>query len=330
MSEIQQLQKLLTLADSLADDSTDYFVCPETALPRGLWYKNGLFYKSKKGNAIPHTDKQWSKFMKRPANLDSIRNFLNKYPKAKFVIGLISYKKFEKGEKHSETARNIKNTQIYYDAFNSALCLDTTYNSYQPVDEANSVQIYHKSQLLLGPEKMPFPRFLKFLKFLTIDLGGVVGSLGSQEECSVFSSSNDSTKIAPVICWESVFGEYVTEYVKKGANFIFVITNDGWWGDTPGYRQHLNFSRLRAIETRRSIARSANTGVSCFINQKGELLQQTSWWVATSIKAKINANTKLTYYTIHGDYIGRIAGFLSVLFLLYSLVQLIIARKKLN
>jgi len=70
-------------------------------------------------------------------------------------------------------------------------------------------------------------------------------------------------KIAPIICYESVFGEFVTDYVKKGAQALFIITNDGWWKNTNGYKQHLYFASLRAIETRRQVVRAANTGVSC-------------------------------------------------------------------
>jgi apolipoprotein N-acyltransferase len=101
---------------------------------------------------------------------------------------------------------------------------------------------------------------------------------------------------------------------------MFVITNDGWWEDTPGYKQHLSFSKLRAIETRRSIARSANTGISAFINQKGEILKSTNWWEQAVIKSKLYLNNKQTFYTKHGDMIGRIASFLAVLMLLYSWV----------
>ena len=124
---------------------------------------------------------------------------------------------------------------------------------------------------------MPFMKYLGFLKDIVFDIGGTSGNLGRQDEPSKFTAK-DGVKIAPVICYESVFGEYVTQYVKKGAGLIFIITNDGWWRNTPGYKQHFSFARLRAIETRRSIARAANTGISCFINQRGDVVQPTSWW----------------------------------------------------
>jgi apolipoprotein N-acyltransferase len=123
-------------------------------------------------------------------------------------------------------------------------------------------------------------------------------------------------RVATVICYESVYGEFVTGYVKKGANLIFVLTNDGWWGDTPGYHQHNAFSSIRAIETRRSVARSANTGISSFINQRGEVLQKLSWWQRGAIKDTINANDSITFYVKYGDYIGRVARFFSLLVVL--------------
>jgi apolipoprotein N-acyltransferase len=113
--------------------------------------------------------------------------------------------------------------------------------------------------------------------------------------------------IAPVICYESVYGEYVSEYVRKGANLICVITNDGWWGNTPGYRQHFDYARLRAIETRRYIARSANTGISGFIDDKGNVMQQSEWWVPAALRETVLLNSVITFYVKYGDYIGKIA-----------------------
>ena len=117
------------------------------------------------------------------------------------------------------------------------------------------------------------------------------------------------------------------QYVRKGAQLIFIITNDGWWKNTPGYKQHLSFARLRAIETRRSIARSANTGISCFINQRGEISQATEWWVPASIKGNLNANSAITFYVKHGDYIARVAIFMSIVLLANLLVVKTINRK---
>jgi apolipoprotein N-acyltransferase len=119
----------------------------------------------------------------------------------------------------------------------------------------------------------------------------------------------------------------VAGFVRNGANMIFIITNDGWWGNTAGHRQHMLFSSVRAIETRRSIARSANTGTSCFVNQRGDVFQATRYWEPAVIRQKINANNKITFYVRYGDYIARASIFGMVIFLLIAISQRL-QRKK--
>jgi len=287
MTAQDQLRKLLNLAVLKIDSNTEYLVCPETALVDGLWEED----------------------LSTSNSVIEIRKLIKQYPKLKIITGLSSYGMHKKGEKLLPAARKFTQENAYYYSYNSAIQIDSTPN----------IQIYHKSKLVLGVEKMPFAESLSFLKDIAIDLGGISGTLGIQENRSVFINSNNSTKVAPVICFESVFGEFIGEYVKNGADFIFVITNDGWWKDTPGYGQHLSYSSLRAIETRRSIARSANTGISCFVNQSGEILQPTKWWEPAVIKASINKNTKITFYVTYGDYLGRLTAYLTLLILVYTI-----------
>jgi len=123
-------------------------------------------------------------------------------------------------------------------------------------------------------------------------------------------------KVAPIICYESVYGNFVNGFVKNGAQFLAVITNDGWWQNTQGHKQHLMFSKLRAIENRRSLVRSANTGTSAIINQKGDIVKRLDYNKKGIIKASINLNNKLTFYNRYGDFIARISQFLSVLLIL--------------
>jgi apolipoprotein N-acyltransferase len=99
------------------------------------------------------------------------------------------------------------------------------------------------------------------------------------------------------------------------------MTNDGWWQDTPGYKQHMSFSRLRAIENRRCVARSANTGISCFINQRGDVIQQTDWWKEDAINAQLNLNHTTTFYAQTGDLLGLIcfySGLATIILALYN------------
>jgi apolipoprotein N-acyltransferase len=149
-----------------------------------------------------------------------------------------------------------------------------------------------------------------------------------QDERTVFFSPDHKVGIAPVICYESIYGEYVSEYVRNGANFIFILTNDGWWGQTPGYRQHLLYGRLRAIETRKAIARAANTGTSCFVNIRGDIQQPTEWWQPAMIKQTIASQNGETFYTRHGDYIARGMLGLTLLTILYAIWRAIAKRIK--
>ncbi|HPF52567.1 MAG TPA: apolipoprotein N-acyltransferase [Draconibacterium sp.] len=287
-AETAKKNTFLRLAQSVTTDETDYIVGPETV------YENPSYWDEAKLNSNLF--------------LADMERFLRNYAKAQMVFGVSSFKIYNDKNEVTSTART--SDGVSYDRFNTALFLDRN----------GKVQIYHKSKLVVGVEKMPFMKYLGFINDIVINIGGTTGSLGRQTEASVFTAQ-DGTKIAPVICYESVFGEYVTDYVKKGAGLIFIITNDGWWKNTPGYKQHMSFARLRAIENRRSIARSANTGISCFINQCGDVSQVTGWWVEAAISGKINTNDELTFYTKNGDYIARISLFVSVLLILLMVVK---------
>jgi apolipoprotein N-acyltransferase len=117
-----------------------------------------------------------------------------------------------------------------------------------------------------------------------------------------------------------VYGEHCAAYVREGAQLLTVITNDAWWGDTPGYRQHLNYSRLRAIETRRDIARCANTGISAFIDQKGRIHERSAWWEPAILRGSVNLSTRKTFFVRAGDIVGRLSVFLFVLLFAAALV----------
>ena len=295
MPQEEQTGYLLQIADSLTTPETDYIVAPETFLNNNVWQE----------------------ILDRHPDVLTLRRFLNRYPNAMLVIGATTHKRYDP-EERTPTARPIQRGKYYYDSFNSAMQLDRT----------DSIQLYHKSRLVVGVEFMPFTGKVKWIEKITLKLGGIMRSHGTQETRATFESTNNDLRVAPIICWESIFGEYVTEYVRENdAGFLFVITNDGWWGNTPGHRQHNSFSHLRAIETRRSVARSANTGISSLINQRGDEIARLGWWERSGLRGTLNANDHLTFYVKYGDYIGRLSGFLAALFLLYALVSYLRTRK---
>ena len=184
-----------------------------------------------------------------------------------------------------------------------------------------TAEFYHKSKLVVLAECNPFKNGpFKFMEKLVSGLAGGIGDFGTQPNRSVFETSK-GVKLGTAICYESVFPDFYREWALNGANVMTIITNDGWWRDTPGHRQHLNYARLRAIENRRSIARSANTGISAFINQRGDIVEQKGWWERGYLTGSLNMNEDKTIFTLYGDIIGRLSCFLTFLFLLMGIAR---------
>ena len=114
---------------------------------------------------------------------------------------------------------------------------------------------------------------------------------------------------------------YLKDMGLDNINLLAIITNDGWWRNTAGYKQHFQYSRLRAVEQRKSIVRSANTGISGFIDFKGEVLQKSKWDQPICLTANVGLNNVKTFYSQFGDYIGRVCVFLAVILLISAFVK---------
>jgi apolipoprotein N-acyltransferase len=278
MSAEVQIGKLITLAETKITDSTDIVLAPETALPP-LW-EDSLVLQSP--TLLP---------------LDQI---IQRFPNISIIAGAITQRKLMDDDLISKTARRSADDKYSYDVFNSAVM----------IDRAGGVQFSHKNILVAGVEKDPFQEYFYFLPDYLLDLGGMNGSLTSGKEPKVFDMSGEK-KIGPVICFESVFGYHIRQLVKDGSNYIVVLTNDGWWKDSSGAWQHFGYSRLRAIETRRSIVRSANTGISGLINQRGDVLVRANSNVCEAIGSEVRMNSAFTFYVRYGDYLGWISLLLS-------------------
>ncbi|HAQ64525.1 MAG TPA: apolipoprotein N-acyltransferase [Bacteroidales bacterium] len=291
----QVIDKLIRLAESKTDSTLRYVVFPESGIYDDIWLDN----------------------IDKPESIQRLRAFVKEHPHLSLIVGASTYQYYGK-IKATETSRRFTDTGEWYDTFNSAICIDTT----QHYDYT------HKSKLVPGPERLPFPSLTRPLQDMAFDLGGTVGSLGTMKERVVMGGRHDSLWVCVPICYESIYGEFVNGFISKGARLIFVITNDGWWGNTAGHRQHLTFSSLRAIETRRDIARSANTGISAFIDQRGIITRQSKYWEEAVLRGTMHANTEITFYVAYGDYIGRLCGFTAILFILLA-VTVALRKKKL-
>jgi apolipoprotein N-acyltransferase len=288
----QIMDRNLSVAAPLMTENTRFVVSPESAIQENIW--------------LEKIDKYYS--------INELRRFIDKYPQTCYVIGISAYGIAPEGSENDFAARRFMDVDKYFYAYNTATLITK-----------DTIQLYHKSKLTPGAEAMPSWWFMRMLKDSALDLGGTVGTLKKDDEARTLSFDNH--KVGTLICYESVFGGYVTEFVKKGADMLFVITNDGWWGNSPGHKQHLEFSKLRAIETRRSVARSANTGISGFINQRGDIIEQSKYWEQTALRNTIKTNDKLTFYVRYGDYIYKIAVFLTALLVAMTIVKLILGKQ---
>jgi apolipoprotein N-acyltransferase len=294
MAEItQRLNLMNSLSEKNITAETSVIISPEASIPSTVWKNN--------------TDKN--------PGIRSIKSFSKKHDNIAWIAGGFVNKSYSNNEKAPYTAKRSKETQEYHDVYNSSLLIKGN----------DSIQYYHKSRLVPGSEAVPFYKYVKLLSPAIERLGGVSGSYGFQKHRSVFII-NDSVIVAPIICYESVFGEYVCEYVKQGATILGIQTNDGWWKNTSGYKQHFHYARLRAIETRRSVARAASTGISGFIDQKGNVIKVLGWNKSGALTHSINANDTITFYVKNGDYLGRLSVFISILIVLYVITQRIIRR----
>ncbi len=275
---------LIELCGDEIDDSVQFILGPETVLSQAMTLPQ---FKSSKAY------KQFSDFNRQ-------------YKNSGFLLGIDLYKTFRSNTAPTPTANKFRNSKnAWYESYNAAVFL--SYNA--------SPQIYHKSKLVVGVEHFPYRNLLApLLGDIMIEHGSSVNVLTPQKGAKVFTHPNSKIKAAPIICYESIYGEFVTKYVLKGGEFLAIITNDSWWGNTQGHQQLLSYARLRAIENRRSVARSANSGISAFINQRGDILEHLDYETKGILKGSIKPNSKLTFYTKHGDYIARISIFTAFLF----------------
>lgn len=209
----------------------------------------------------------------------------------------------------SDTNRRTRDG-IYYDIFNSSIALTAN----NPID----IPVHHKGKLVVGVETLP--AWFREGGLFGVDLGGTAGQLGIGDKTVPFTHNN--IKIAPAICYEALYGHYMGGFVREGAQIFGVVSNDGWWKDTPGYRYLFAFCRLRAIEHRRDVVRSANTGISGFINSRGDVIDSLGWDKKGILSATIKANNEQTFYTRYGDYIGRLSLYIALLCLLYTVAIL--------
>lgn len=188
----------------------------------------------------------------------------------------------------------------HYNVFNSAFHFN----------QDQSQDIYKKGRLVPIVERFPYVGFFQSLdRFGWVDWGTISGyGLGT----SPSNFSINGTLTPALICYDSVFPGWVREFVNEGADFLTIITNDGWWGDSNGHIQHFAYAKLRAIEHRRWIARAANNGISGIISPDGSVQVATEYWTEDAFSFTIYGSDRPTLYTTYGDWFGWLMLLISV------------------
>lgn len=286
-----QLQKLISISEQQVDENTSLVVWPETA----------LYTASRIDEAN----------LKQNYFLNPLWGFLQRHPKVTLFTGIESFRMMDSATSYTQEFNG-----QYFESYNGSVLLDSS----------GASAFYHKSMLVPGVETLPW--FLKFIDKWFEKFGGTTAGYAKQKERTVLNVKN-GYKIAPSICYESIYGEFMRNYVRNGANLICIITNDGWWKNTPGHKQHMNYARLRAIETRTWIARSANTGISCFIDPTGTVINPQPYNTSAALKLSIPAtNHSTTFFVKYGDWLSKLMVGLSIALLGWVIGLKILSLKK--
>ena len=278
----EYLKGYIDLIETHMNDEIQFILLPESAIKR-------LRKSSAESNQM----------------INSLRGILREYPKASIISGASLNEVWGANpptdiEEYRVHERN-NGEKIYWQHYNSAIFLDSA-----------NLEYYYKSKFVPGAEVVPYPEIFWIIKPLADALGGSLDGMGTQAKRSAFE--HDQLRLAPVICYESVYGEYTAKYVTEGgAQALGIVTIDGWWDKTAGHLQHLYLGALRAIELRKDIARSAVSGISGYIDQRGVVQERLEYEAYDAISFPVKFNDKITFYAKWGDLIGRLSIFMALI-----------------
>ncbi len=198
------------------------------------------------------------------------------------------------------------------ETFNASMLLEPGYGM---------PQIYRKMHLVPFAERVPYIDYFPWLGYATFSLSGISG-WGKGDGASVMTlpASKGKIIIANVICYESIFPGYLTEFVRKGARLLTLVTNDGWYATSYGPYQHLAIARLRCVENRRAMARCANTGLTVVLDKFGRTIAEIPWWEEQTLTADVPLESSLTFYTRNPDLLPKAALAISILLFLVAFI----------
>ena len=216
---------------------------------------------------------------------------------------------YEDSTKAPPSAKRLVNGERY-DAFNAAAF-------FQP--GVVEIPWYGKMKMVPIAERVPYADAFYVFDFLRWGVG--IGGWQTGRDSVIFTEKKTGTRFNTLICYESVYPDLVAAFVRKGAEFIALITIDSWWAKMSGAYQHQRFTILRAIENRRWVARCAVGGISCYVDPYGHVYDATELFTQATLSRRIGRSNELTFYSMHGDWLGSLSLFIGGMFVAAALGQ---------
>jgi apolipoprotein N-acyltransferase len=277
------VENYLQLSQKAVDGGAQIILWPETALP--VYLMNGTYQ----------------------AELDSIYKFLEE-KNVSLLTGMPHIKFYFDSTKAPVDAKLNKGGNYRYTTYNSVLLFKPGTRKYQQ---------YGKMHLVPLGEHVPFADQFSFLADL-FKWGVGLSGWNVGKDTVVFKTSvqingeDELVNISGQVCYESIFPLFAPNFVQRGSEFVAVVTNDSWYGNSSGPYQHKEFAVLRAIENRRTIVRCANGGISCIINPLGVTEAETEMFTRTILVGDVSLQNEKTFYTEHPTIIITIISVLSL------------------
>ncbi|MBI5476299.1 MAG: apolipoprotein N-acyltransferase [Ignavibacteriales bacterium] len=265
-----EILKNQTIANRLS--KSDLVIWPETAIPFYILHPNNRF-----------------QFYHLKKMVDSLNiNLLTGIPD---IVYYSSADEIPKSSKKSLSGER-------YETFNSSMLL---------LPRDSRIQKYAKIILVPFAERVPFSEELSFLNAMEWNFG--LGGWGHGKDTTVFrfkKQNGSEVKFSTMICYESVYPNLVRTFVNNGAEFLTVVTNDSWWGNTSGAYQHKQYAILRAVENRRWMMQCSNGGISCFVDPYGRITSQSDLFTKDMLTGQIEPRVEKTFYTEHGEWLPEL------------------------
>lgn len=288
------LNVYFNLSKKAVDNGAQILVWPETALPVYL--------------TIGNYDNE----------LLQIKNFLRNN-KVYLLTGMPDATIYYNKQNMPEDAKPLSDTSRFYTSYNSILF-------FNPGND--EIKKYGKQKLVPFGEKVPLVEVIPFIGDL-IKWNVGISSWNTGKDTTIFdltTMDNFRIKLGGVICIESVYADYVAQFVKKGAEILTIVTNDSWYGNSSGPYQHKEYSALRAVENRKYVVRCANGGISCIIDPFGRTIAETKMFEKDFLIGSVYPNNIKTFFTMHPLLLPFLSIVISLFVILYSIYKKIFGK----